>query len=301
MSANPTIPKPVADLLAAAFPGTPTSSPGPTVGGFSNLTLTVTIGRERCVLKAAEEPARRQDLRREALVLALLRGRSLGAPKVLAFAEGGGWAVLVTRRRPGVPGLTLYQRPPEALLPACEALGRALARLHALALPPPRNAPAQGLLVGERAAALAAALPGLGAPEDLAGRLAEALAHPVWHHPAPRLVHGDAGLHNVLWGSAGLTLLDWELAGWGDPRHDLAWVAWTMRFRSLPPALWEALLAGYGRRRAEALGLEEESLRALALGQIATLLARAAGSPAAWAEWVRRARWTLQLNQIVSG
>ena len=90
----------------------------------------------------------------------------------------------------------------------------------------------------------------------------------------------------------GLTLLDWELGGWGDPRLDLAWVAWTLRFRALPAPCWEALLAGYGRERAQALGLDSAALQALALGQVAGLLARAAGRPA-WDEWVRRARWTV--------
>ncbi|NTU83387.1 MAG: phosphotransferase, partial [Chloroflexales bacterium] len=138
-------------------------------------------------------------------------------------------------------------------------------------------------------------------PDDLRAPLAAALAHPAWRPARPRPVHGDAGLHNILWGPAGLALLDWELAGWGDPRLDLAWVAWTIRFRGLPVALWDALLAGYGRERATALGLDEEVLRALALGQVAALLARAAGRAKAWEEWLRRTRWTLHLNQIASG
>lgn len=112
----------------------------------------------------------------------------------------------------------------------------------------------------------------------------------------PRRVHGDAGLHNLLWGSRGLTLLDWELGGWGDPRLDLAWVAWTLRFRALPAPCWEALLAGYGREQAQALGLDGAALKALALGQVAGLLARAAGRPA-WDEWLRRARWTVDGGQ----
>lgn len=294
-----TLPAPVIDLLAAALPGAPVTALTPTVGGFSNLSVAARIGGVPCVVKAASAPAKIADLRREAHVLALLQGRRLGAPAPVAFAEGGGFAVLVTRRRPGRPGITLYGGAPETIAPACAALGSALARLHAAPIDPPPGA--AELLVGARAAELAATLAGLPLPADLRAPLAEALAHPAWRPAHPRLVHGDAGLHNVLWGRRGLTLLDWELAGWGDPRLDLAWAAWTLRFREVPPAAWGALLGGYGRARAAALDLDAETLRALALGQVAALLARAAGTPAAWDEWLRRARMTLHLNQIASG
>ncbi len=296
MDTKSILPQTVLNLLAAALPGAPVTEVTPTVGGFSNLSVAARIGAERCVIKAAALPAKREDLRREAMVLGLLRGQRLAAPTPLAFAEGDGWAVLVTRRRPGRPGLSLYSRPPEELAPACVALGRALARLHATPLPAHAS-----LVIAPRAAKLAATLAELPLPTELRAPLGEALAHPAWRSSRPCLVHGDAGLHNVLWGARGLTLLDWELAGLGDPRLDLAWVAWTMRFRGLPPALWEALLAGYGPARAAELGLADEVFRALALGQIALLLARAAGQPAAWEEWLRRARSTLQLNQIAPG
>lgn len=299
MSTSPLLPGPVAALLAAAFPGAPVADLAPTVGGFSHLSVAARIGAERCVVKAATLPAKVADLRREARVLAILAGRRLGAPAPLAFAEGGGWAALVTRRRPGAPGVALLGGPPDGLAPACAALGRALARLHAAPVGPPDGG--GDLLIAGRAAELAARLDGLPLPAGLRGPLADALAHPAWRPGRPRLVHGDAGLHNVLWGRRGLTLLDWELAGWGDPRLDLAWAAWALRFRGLPPQLWGALLDGYGRARAAALGLDDESLKALALGQIAGLLARAAGRPAHWEEWVRRAGATLHLNQIAPG
>lgn len=292
MHDRPSLPPPVADLLASAFPGLPVAALAPAEGGFSNLSLLARVGPTPCVVKAAELPAKRADLRREARVLALLRGRRLGAPAALAFVEGGGWSALVTARRAGAPGLRLYAGPPEGLAAPLAALGRALARLHRLGPPPPPDAAAAGLLLAPRAAALAAELAGLALPADLRGPLLEALAHPAWGAGPLRLAHGDAGLHNTLWGGRGLTLLDWELAGWGDPRLDLAWAAWTLRFRGAPPACWEALLAGYGRAGAEALGLEAEAMGALALGQVAALLARSAGRPA-WDEWLRRARWSI--------
>lgn len=68
---------------------------------------------------------------------------------------------------------------------------------------------------------------------------------------APRLVHGDFRLGNVLCGPDGLrAVLDWELAHLGDPMEDLGWVcvrAW--RFGSdLPVAgvgTYEQLFAAY--------------------------------------------------------
>ncbi|NTU83009.1 MAG: hypothetical protein HGA45_27185, partial [Chloroflexales bacterium] len=96
------LPPPVAEIIAAAFPGAAVTGLTPTVGGFSNLTVAASIGGARCIVKAAELPTKREDLRREHCMLGMLRGRRLGAPVPLAFAERHGWAVLVTRRRPCV-------------------------------------------------------------------------------------------------------------------------------------------------------------------------------------------------------
>lgn len=285
------LPQPVKALLATAFPGHPLTALAPAQGGFSNLTVTARIGGVPVVVKAAERPEKRADLRREAHVLALLR-RRLAVPRLLATVEDEGWTVLVLRQRRGLPGVRLYGGPQEALMAPLTALGRTLARLHRRALAPPPEPEATGLLVATRAARLAARLNDLPLPGELRGPLAEALTHPAWNPARPRLIHGDAGLHNVLWSAGGLVLLDWELAGWGDPRLDLAWAGWTLRFRGVSPAGWEALLAGYGPEHATALGLDRETLQALALGQAAGLLARAAGQPA-WDEWLRRLRWTL--------
>ncbi len=293
MSTQPLLPAPVADLLATAFPGQPLTMPAPTLGGFSNLSLRLKIGGRRCIVKAAGHPIKRADLRREARVLQLLKGRRLGAPTPLACVEDANWTVLALGRRPGAPGISLYSGPPDALLPPLRALGRLLARLHDTEIAAPADAESAGLLLAQRARALASALTSLPLPDELREALSAALAHQAWRPPAPRLVHGDAGLHNLLWAHGRPTLLDWELAGWGDPRLDLAWTAWTLRFRGVPEACRDALLDGYGRERAAALGLDPQALYALALGQIAALIARAAGGPT-WEEWLRRARWTLE-------
>jgi aminoglycoside phosphotransferase (APT) family kinase protein len=287
------LPPPLTALLADTFPGATLTSLAPTVGGFSNLTLAVRLNGRACVLKAASAPARRADLRREAAMLRMLQGRHLGAPPLLAHAEADDWTLLVTARRPGRPGITLYIRPPAQLVPAYHALGRTLSRLHRSTLAPPPGAAANGMLIAARAARLRAELATLPLADELRVPLARALDHPTWRPIAPCLVHGDAGLHNIVWATPRLSLLDWELAGWADPRLDLAWVAWTIRFRSLSNELWSALLTGYGPQRAPVCSLDPATNAALALGQVATLLARAHGRPDAWAEWQRRAQWTI--------
>jgi aminoglycoside phosphotransferase (APT) family kinase protein len=297
MPSSPELPPPAAALLASAFPGAPITGLAPAVGGFSNLSLLATIGGARCAVKAAHVPTKRADLAREARVLALLAGRGVRAPALLAHAEGDGWSVLVTRRRPGTPGLRLYAQPPQTLEAPLRALGAALGRLHRLDLPPPADAGDAGLLAARRAQALAGDLDALPVPSTLREQLAAALRHPAWRPASARLTHGDAGLHNILWGQRTFTLLDWELAGWGDSRLDLAWAAWTLRFRGLPPACWEALLAGY-RANGGPAELDEEAARALALGQVAGLLARSAGG-GAWGEWLRRAEWSLALGRLL--
>lgn len=284
------LPQPLLDLLESAFAGQEVRVGGPTTGGFSNLSFFARVGGRRCVVKAAQREVKRADLRREAQVLGLLSGRGLRAAALVALVEDDAWTALVTTRRAGAPGMLLYAGPPADLAAPLEALGARLARLHALELAAPAD---EALLLAPRAAALAARLCDLPLPDLLRDALAAALAHAAWRPASPRLVHGDAGLHNVLWGREGLALLDWELAGWGDPRLDLAWAAWTLRFRGLPPACWDALLTGYGAERPAARGLDPASARALALGQVAALLARSAGRPA-WDEWLRRAGWTAE-------
>lgn len=287
------LPPPLAALLSNTFPGATLTNVAPTVGGFSNLTLAVRLNGRPCVLKATSAPARRADLRREAAMLRMLQGHRLGAPSLLAHAEAGDWTLLVTARRPGLPGITLYARPLAQIVPAYHAFGRTLARLHRSVLAPPPGAAASGMLIAARAVRLRAELTTLPLADELRVPLAHALVHPSWHPIAPCLVHGDAGLHNIVWARPRLSLLDWELAGWADPRLDLAWVAWTIRFRGLPNELWSAFLAGYGLQREPGCSLDPATNAALALGQVATLLARAHGRPDAWSEWQRRAHWTI--------
>ena len=135
-------------------------------------------------------------------------------------------------------------------------------------------------------------LPALELESDLRDGLREALEHPIWHAQPHGLAHGDAGLHNLLWDGRITALLDWEWAGWGTPLLDLAWLYWTIQWRRLPPALWHSFLAGYDAGPALARGAAPDEMRALVLGQIASILVRTNSQPTAWEEWLRRLGWT---------
>ncbi len=280
----------VLDLLAATFPGAPMGDLAPTTGGFSHYSAYVTIGGQRCVLKAADVTHRREALRHEARILQLISGDGLPAPPLVALAEDDGWTVEVQGFVAGASGLEVLAEAPGDLERVFVALGRLLAAVHSA----PRTTPDPRLRCARASTALAA-LPNLALDADFYAELAASLAHPAWNPAAPRLTHGDAGLHNLLWDGQITALLDWEWAGWGAPLLDLAWTYWTMRWRNLPGHLWRTFLGAYGDGPAIRDGDAAGALRALALGQVAGILARSQGEPAAWAEWLRRTQWTLAL------
>jgi len=284
------LPQPALDLLAHHY-GAPPGELAPTFGGFSHHSALATIGRRRCVVKAAEAAPKRADLRHEARVLALLRGSGLPAPALLALAEDAAWTVEVLKFVPGANGLHMLASAPAELERVYGALGRALAAVHHIPLAPP----AQDWLLAERAGQMHKALADLPIDAELRAALATGLEHPAWRSPDARLVHGDAGIHNLLWDGRITALLDWEWAGWGEPLIDLAWVWWTMRWRSLPGRMWPMFLAGYAAEHTPPAA-EPATLHTLALGQIAGILVRAQGQVGAWDEWLRRANWTLRLE-----
>lgn len=278
-----TIPPEVRALGEGAC-GAPLDAVVPAYGGFSNLTVYALVRGQPVVLKAADSPAKRADLRHEAAILPLLADRALPAPELIALAEGTNWSVLLTRALPGRNGLQMLAESPGELPRLYAALGAILARLHT-GLPPP----GAELLLATRVAQARAVLPGLGLDVMVHTALIDALAQPIWAAEPPRLLHGDPGLHNLLWNGSTAWLLDWEWATAGPPWFDLAWLHWTIHWRGLPESLWDAVLAVYGRL--PPITLIEQ--RALVLGQIAMILARSHGRPAALEEWARRAAWTI--------
>ena len=283
------IPAPVVNLLQAAFPGRPIGDFAATTGGFSNLTVIASIGGQRCVIKAATTALKRADVRREAALLRLLPASTLPIPRLLALAEDEEWTIAVTGWLAGEHGLAVLERAPEQLEALYRALGLLLANIHRTPISAPTHAPQ----LEDRIHHALARLPALELESDLRAALLEALEHPIWRAQPYGLTHGDAGLHNLLWDGRITALLDWEWAGWGTPLLDLAWLYWTIQWRRLPPVLWHSFLAGYGSGPALANGFAPDEMRALALGQIASILVRVQGQTAAWDEWQRRLRWTI--------
>ena len=289
------LPSEVIHLLRAAFPGQPLGGAAPTSGGFSNLTAIISIGEQRCVIKAATAMLKRADVRREAALLRLLHTSDLPIPRLLALIEDETWTIGVTGWLAGEHGLAVLERAPAQLEAIYPALGQLLASIHRTAVPeiaPQLEARRRHTLEGLSALAL---------ENDLHAALQQALEHPIWHTQPHGLAHGDAGLHNLLWDGRITALLDWEWAGWGSPLLDLAWLYWTIRWRNLPPMLWHAFLAGYAAGPAVAIGATPDELRALALGQIASILVRVYGQTPAWDEWQRRLRWTIGIAFVDVG
>jgi aminoglycoside phosphotransferase (APT) family kinase protein len=282
------LPPPVIQLLIASFPDLSINRVQPTVGGYSNLTVHITIGEQRCVIKAAASAVKRADVRRDAHMLTLLHDLSLPAPELLALLENEAWTVAVTKYVPGDHGLHVLEQSPIVLERVYYALGQLLAKVHAT----PLLADDSSLRVAVRARQVRDMMSTLNLDAELDSVVIASLEHPVWQMQPEHLVHGDAGLHNVLWDGQITALLDWEWSGWGNGALDLAWLYWTIRWRNFPEYLWETVLAGYGPGPVRMRTVTPETLQALVIGHIAQILLRAHEQPHAWEEWVRRLRWT---------
>lgn len=285
------VPDAVVELLRARFPGEAVGHFERTFGGYSNLTLGAQIGGRAVVIKAADGALKRADLRHEAEALELLRGRKLFAPLLLALVEDEVWTVEVMDRLAGTNGLSFFKNDPGALEQIYTELGRLLADVHRAEIPHP----GAGFEMEQRYRRLLAGLPALGLEAVLLAALAESLEHQAWRPARLRLVHGDAGVHNLLWQNGITALLDWEWAGLGNPLLDLGWIFWTIRLHDAPDQLWQAFLRSYGPWMFPDAPASQEALRALVLGQVALIMSRAHGQ-SSWQEWLRRAHWTLELE-----
>jgi aminoglycoside phosphotransferase (APT) family kinase protein len=283
------LPPSIQQLVQQAFPGAVLAQVAPTSGGFSNQSWYATLDAQQAVIKAAILPPKREDVRREALLLPLLAAHGLPVPALLAFAEDALWSVAVTERLPGEHGLMLLGDASADLASLYQCLGAVLAATHKVALPAERGM--QGL--AERLVLARAALAATAVPPKIEKVLAQAIEFVLTLPHEGVLFHGDVGLHNLLWDGKQLYLLDWEWAGVGTPLLDLAWLQWTLRWRGLPPTCWQAFAASYGAAGESLFDLTADATQALMLAQIGLILARVREQPAAFAEWLRRAEWTL--------
>jgi hypothetical protein len=161
----------------------------------------------------------------ERAVLRMLQGRRF-APRLLAVPDPGLWTV-------AVPGTDLagFARDPWSLLAAARAIGAALAELHLTALAEGcPNAPRPWALepdslppsmATDGSATLHSVLAALAEP-GIRGALRFAAANWTRDH----LIHGDLSAGNLVvassaGGGPGLTLIDFEAGGRGDPSWDL--------------------------------------------------------------------------------
>jgi aminoglycoside phosphotransferase (APT) family kinase protein len=271
--------------IEACFPGQKIGPLEPTFGGYSNTTVIVPVGGERLVAKIAQVPIKQLDVRREATVLQAIEGRGLPAPTLVSFYETSDFCIEFLAEIEGINGMHFFSHEQRRLPELYAAVGRILSLVHqqhATGLP-------EEFHLRERYARVHAELPQLGLDPELVRGLQSAIEHPIWDAPADRLVHGDAGIHNLLWDGELRALLDWEWSGCGSPLFDLAWNLWTMRFRSLEPRITYDFLSAYQAYSSQPIQAKATELRALALSHVAFILTRS--EPNTWtrAEWERRA------------
>jgi aminoglycoside phosphotransferase (APT) family kinase protein len=137
---------------------------------------------------------------------------------------------------------------------AARALGRELARLHAIR-PPRADLAALGAPPADAALAFLATQRAALDAREPRPVLEWGLRHLERHAPAPVapvLCHNDFRTGNIMWDERGISgVLDWEFAGWGDGHADLGWLcARCWRFGNLTQEAGgvgprDALYAGY--------------------------------------------------------
>lgn len=202
------------------------------------LLLTLDDGRHLFIKRALRDTAGRwgADLSVEARALALLDRRRLHAPRPLLHVDSESERLLVTTAVVGAIELDEFRRMAGGTSEAVAAdLGDQLGRLHD-AGPPGTTLPRRHY-AAMTASVLLAATPSLVADfpagfTELARALRVRSLAPVMEELAgaefsPTFVHGDLKRDNVLCaiaptaGHPRLTMVDWEMAAWGDGRWDI--------------------------------------------------------------------------------
>ncbi|MEU9289950.1 phosphotransferase family protein [Streptomyces sp. NPDC048275] len=216
--------------LAPRHPGAPAGELRTLPGGHSGLTYSVTAGDVRYVVKAVppgQRPVGRNDVLRQARVLAALAGSAVPVPGVVAVDEvQPGWFAMEFAAGEAVePVLDETEVPAATARARMLEIAGVLRRLHETdvrtpGLDAPEPLDAAGEL--ERWSRTLHAVPAALRPggEELLARLADDVPGDL----PPVLLHGDFRLGNVLCvGERPVAVVDWEIWSVGDPRIDLGW------------------------------------------------------------------------------
>ncbi len=221
-------------------------------GGASMESWRFTSGADDYVLRRAASLAlmdgRPMSHAVEAAVIRAAAAAGVRAPQIVALLEPGDelGSGFVMRALPGTadPAAILAGRGGEALL---GEIGAQLAAIHRL---DPPDLPALDAAAG--VAELSRRFIDYGGDRPILALALHWLAGNVPAPVAPRLVHGDLRMGNLLVEDGALTgVLDWELAHRGDPHEDLAYGCMTVwRFARADRAAFglgsiESLIAAY--------------------------------------------------------
>ncbi|MFF1398723.1 phosphotransferase family protein [Streptomyces sp. NPDC058287] len=231
----------VQDRFARSRPGVRTGELRTLPGGHSGLTYSVAVGDTKYVVKAVppgRRPVGRNDVLRQARVLAALAGSDVPVPGVAAVDESQpAWFAMDFAAGEAVePVLDEPELSADLARSRMLEIASVLRRLHATdirtpGLDAPEPLDAAGEL--ERWSRTLNAVPTELRPggEELLERLAEEVPEGL----PPVLLHGDFRLGNVLCvGGRAVAVVDWEIWSVGDPRIDLGWFLLFADHRNFP-------------------------------------------------------------------
>lgn len=195
--------------------------------------------RDGSVLRLMRDPTHEYRLRREADAVRAAVAGGAPAPAVGEIVWVEGRPGIVMERVNGPDQLTLLARRPWKVISAAKTLGSVHAQLHEVEAPD--ELPDHAAEIRER----------IESNERLPAHLAELALRELDRLPrGDRVCHGDLNPANVLMGRDGPRMVDWVMAGRGDPHADVARTLLLLRIGTPPPGTPRVLAAleGVGRR-----------------------------------------------------
>jgi len=112
------------------------------------------------------------------------------------------------------------------------------------------------------------------------------------------LVHGDYGMHNVLYtDNNNLTVLDWEWSEWANPLTDIGWVCWftKLHYPEHADILNHLFIEEY--KKHNVVHLSPKILKAYCVYKVWKVLHKVKNAPLeVQQEWIRRLKWTLETD-----